>query len=194
MIKSYNMILNEYVHYKSPKDKIKNLLKEGKIIKLTKGLYETDKKISSYLVANAIYGPSYLSFEFALSYHGLIPEAVYTYTSATFKRKKEKKYINYFGTFTYKDIPANAYPFEILVMKEDTYQYKIASAEKALCDKLYAMKPVKNKQEIIFLMFKELRIDEAKFHNLNKEILLELIDMYPSTNLKMLKKVIKQIL
>lgn len=188
------MILNEYVHYKSPKDKIKNLLKEGKIIKLTKGLYETDKKISSYLVANAIYGPSYLSFEFALSYHGLIPEAVYTYTSATFKRKKEKKYINYFGTFTYKDIPANAYPFEILVMKEDTYQYKIASAEKALCDKLYAMKPVKNKQEIIFLMFKELRIDEAKFHNLNKEILLELIDMYPSTNLKMLKKVIKQIL
>lgn len=190
MIKSYNMILREYSQYKSPKDKVKRLVNEGKFIKLTKGLYETDQRISGYLVANAIYGPSYLSFEFALSYHGLIPEAVYTYTSATFKRKKEKIYENYFGTFTYRDVPSKAFPFEILIMEENNYQYKIASAEKALCDKLYAIKPVKNKQEMICLLFRELRIDEIKFNNLNKEILLELINMYPSTNLKMLKKVI----
>lgn len=183
------MVLYDNRNYKSPKDKVKRLLADRKLIKLTKGLYETDQSISGYLVANAIYSPSYLSFEFALSYHGLIPEAVYTYTSATFKKKKEKKYTNYFGTFTYRDVPAKAFPFEILIIKEETYSYKIASAEKALCDKLYTMHPVKNKKEMMYLLFHELRIDEIKFQQLKKEVLFELCDMYPSTNLKILKKV-----
>ena len=90
MIKTYTMVLYDNRHYKSPKDKVKRLLADRKLIKLTKGLYETDQSISGYLVANAIYSPSYLSFEFTLSYHGLIPEAVYTYTSATFKKKRRR--------------------------------------------------------------------------------------------------------
>lgn len=185
------MLMNDYLHYKAPGDKVLRMINEGHYIKITKGLYETDANVSGYLLANAIYGPSYLSFEFALSYHGLIPEAVYTYTSATFKKKKEKKYTNFFGTFTYKDIPAKAFPYEIQVIKENAYVYKIASGEKALCDKLYMLKPVKNKKEMVFLLFNELRIDETKFDELNKDILLELCDLYPSTNLRILKKVIR---
>lgn len=191
MIKTYGMILKEYSNYKSPKSKIKGLVNEKSIIRLTRGLYETDQNVSGYMIANAIYGPSYLSFEFALAYHGLIPEAVYTFTSASFKKRKEKKYINYFGTFTYRDIPSSAFPFELLIIEEGEYTYKIASAEKALCDKLYTMKPVRNKMEMLNVLFNELRIDEAKLNALDHKILLELCDLYPSMNLKILKKVIK---
>lgn len=60
-----------------------------------------------------------------------------------------------------------------------------------MCDKLYTMKPVNNKKEMLFLLFNELRIDETKFKELDKIILLELCDLYPSTNLRILKKLIR---
>lgn len=88
------MLLNDYKNYKFPANKVARIVNDGSYIKLTKGLYESNPNIPGYLLANAIYGPSYLSFEFALSYHGLIPEAVYTYTSATFKKKKSIQIIS----------------------------------------------------------------------------------------------------
>lgn len=126
------MLLNDYTNYQFPANKIMRMVNNGTYIKLTKGLYESNPNIPGYLLANAIYGPSYLSFEFALSYHGLIPEAVYTFTSATFKKRKEKKYTNYFGTFTYRDIPAKAFPYEISIIEENQYNYKIATAKKSI--------------------------------------------------------------
>lgn len=61
------------------------MVKSGEYIQIVKGFYETDKSTADYLLAGSIYGPSYLSFEFALAFCGLIPEAVYTFTSATFE-------------------------------------------------------------------------------------------------------------
>lgn len=90
MIKTYAMLLNELIRYASPADKIARMVQEGKLILIVKGLYETDKTVSGYLLAGSIYGPSYLSFEYALSYHGLIPEAVYVMTCATFEKKKKE--------------------------------------------------------------------------------------------------------
>ena len=75
--------------YKAPDNKIKRMCDQNELIKLTRNLYETDTKIPGYLVANAIYSPSYLSFDFALAYYGLIPEAVYVYTSATYCKKRK---------------------------------------------------------------------------------------------------------
>ena len=57
----------------------------------------------AYLLAGSIYGPSYISFEFALSYYGLIPEAVHVVTCASFEKKKKKTYDTIFGTFTYRN-------------------------------------------------------------------------------------------
>ena len=62
-----------------------------KLIKIRNGLYETEANTPSYLLAGSIYGPSYISFEYALSYYGLIPERVTTITCATFNKRKEKK-------------------------------------------------------------------------------------------------------
>lgn len=47
--------------------------------------------------AGSIYDPSHISFEFALSYYGLIPEAVYTVTSATFEKRKRKNLKRFSG-------------------------------------------------------------------------------------------------
>ena len=191
MIKTYEMLLNEYAHYLDIDNKIRSLVKNGNLIRLTKGIYETDINTPGYVLAGAIYGPSYLSFDYALSYYGLIPEAVYTYTSATFEKGKTKQYTNAFGNYTYRDVPSLVFPFEVRIVKEDEYVFRIANPEKALCDKLYTLSPVKNKKELINLLFNDLRIDEEEFSKLNKDIIKELCELYKSTNLKLLKKVVK---
>lgn len=191
MIKTYAMIIEELKDYRAPENKLARMVKEGSCTPVIKGLYETEKETPGYLLAGSIFGPSYLSFDFALSRYGLIPEAVYTFTSATFEKKKAKKYVTPFGTFSYRDVPSSAYPFGIWLEKEDAYLYQIASPEKALCDKLYSISPVGNKKEMQSLLFEDLRIDEAEFAKLNVWDLMELCDLYHSTNLKMLKKLLR---
>ena len=51
--------------------------------------------------------PSYISFESALSYRGLIPEAVYTTTSACLKRAR--RFASKVGLFSFTPIPARAF-------------------------------------------------------------------------------------
>ena len=55
--------------------------KRGVFLKLKNGLYcLADQPPSEMAIANRLYDPSYLSFEFALSYYHLIPEAAYVMT------------------------------------------------------------------------------------------------------------------
>lgn len=87
MIKTTNMLLEELHAYANPKTKLSRMVKQGEYFQITKGIYETNRNTSGHLLAGSIYGPSYISFEYALAYYGLIPEAVYTITSATFNKK-----------------------------------------------------------------------------------------------------------
>lgn len=191
MIKTYDILMDELKNYDAPENKLARMVKEGSYIHIVRGLYETDRTVPGYFLAGSIYGPSYLSFDFALSHYGLIPEAVYTFTSATFEKKKKKKYITPFGTFTYRDVPASAYPLGIKYVKEGDYFYRIATPEKAICDKLYSVAPVKNKKELKILLFEDLRIDEIEFTKLNKTHMLEICEQYCCTNLKLLKKILR---
>ena len=104
MIKTTAMLLEELSEYGSPKSKLSRMAKSGEYFPITKGIYETNQHTPAYLLAGSIYGPSYISFEYALSFYGMIPEAVYTVTSATFEKKKKKKFETAFGTFTYRDV------------------------------------------------------------------------------------------
>lgn len=69
---------------------IKRAIRKGYLVPLRRDLYliKSVKKVllNSFEIAPIIYGPSYVSFESALSYHGWIPEAVRTITCATVKR------------------------------------------------------------------------------------------------------------
>lgn len=190
MLMTYEMLRNSLTKYKAPDIKIKRMSDKNEIVKITKNLYETDKNTPGYLVANAIYSPSYLSFDYAMAYHGLIPETVYVYTSATFKKRKKKEYHNSLGTFTYCDVPAQVYPFGIEIISEGNRSYTIATPEKALCDKLYSLKPIRTKKAMKELLFNDLRIDIGFFKRLNFNDLNTLCDLYKTTNMRVLKKVI----
>lgn len=191
MIKTTNIILEELGKYDAPANKLTRMVREGMLFQIRRGLYETNPETPGYLLAGSIYGPSYLSFEFALSRHGLIPENVYTFTSAAFDKKKKKNYQTFFGNYTYRDVPAEIYPLGIRYIREGDYLYQIASPEKALCDKLYICPPVKNKKELNALLFEDLRIDEEEFEKLDKDALLFLAERYRNTNLKILCKLLR---
>lgn len=188
MLKTTGMILEELHQYASPADKLSRLVKQGKYIPIVKGLYETNHTVPGYLLAGSIYGPSYLSFEFALAYYGLIPEAVYTFTSATFEKKKKKIFKTAFGVFTYRDIPAPAYSYGVNIRVEGAYSYIIASPEKTLCDQLYKVEGVKNYQELGHLLWDDLRIDEQELQKLNVADVSMLAQKYGSTNVRKLSR------
>ena len=186
------MLTDELHIYSNPACKIGRMVKNNEIFPVVKGLYETDRTTSGYLLAGSICGPSYLSFEFALSYYGLIPEAVYVFASATFKKRKNKSYDTLFGKFCYRDVPAAVFPLEVKLCSEKDYDFMIASPEKALCDMLYAKPPVKNQKQLKSLLFEDMRIDRTEFKNLNKGIMTELASVYRCTNLKLFAAVLKR--
>ena len=191
MIKTYAMLMEELSNYRAPANKLARMVRAGEYTPIVRGLYETDLATPGYLLAGSIYGPSYLSFEFALSQYGLIPEAVYVFTSATFEKKKKKFYRTPYGTFMYRDVPADAYPWGIRLVEEGDYRYQMATPEKALCDKIYTLPPAKNKKELISLLFDNLRIDDGEFGKLNCENLKKMCDLYHCKNLVLLKKILR---
>ena len=194
MLLTNNIKKENYEEYSNKNSKISRDLKKGNIIKITNGLYETNPNVKGYLLASSIYGPSYLSFDFALSYYGLIPEKVTTFTSATCEKKKKKEYSNQFGHYTYRDIPTLVYPLGIKIIEEDVYYIQIATPEKALCDKLYTISTVKNFSELKFLLYEDLRIDEEELKKLNINDIKELSDSYHCRNVTILYRYIRRIL
>ena len=193
MIKTTDMILEELQSYANPKTKLSRMVKQGKYFQIARGLYETDKNVPGHLLAGSIYGPSYISFEYALGFYGMIPEAVYTITSANFEKRKKKKYETAFGTFTYRDVPSAAFPLNIRLIQEGSYFYRIAEPEKALCDQLYTMPPAKNIKLLAELLFDDLRIEETELLKLEIEKIVFLSDRYHSTNIKKLITLLKRI-
>ncbi len=192
MIKTTAIILNELSEYKNPYSKIARMVEEGFYIPIIRGLYETDKNISGRYLAASIYAPSYLSFEYALAFYSLIPEAVYVFTSATFEKKRIKKYNTPFGLFTFRDIPSEVYPYGINVFEEGNYVYQIASPEKAVCDQLYKMPKINTQKEMERLLFEDLRIDEIEFDKLNYLNIIELSGKYKCSNLELMGAYLKK--
>jgi predicted transcriptional regulator of viral defense system len=85
-------------------------------------------------LANAIYSPSYLSLEWALSHYGLIPEAVPVFTSVT--SRVTRTFENPLGRFGYRHIQPRFFTgfSRRELLGADVY---IAQPEKALLDFLY---------------------------------------------------------
>ena len=194
MVKTTAILREELNNYINPTVKIRQLVKKGELIRIVRGLYETDSSVQGYYLAPVIYGPSYLSFEFALAYHSLIPEAVYNYTSATYEKKKAKRYDTPFGTFTYSDIPGNAYPVGVNLYKENGYGFWVASAEKAVCDELYRISPLNNRSELLILLFEDIRIDEEVFGELDLEELYNISARYKTQNHGLLQSYLRRML
>ena len=83
---------------------------------------------------------------------------------------------------------ADAYPLGVLLYEENGYSYQIATPEKALCDKLYSLPPVKNLTELRALLFDDIRIDEDELMKLNKDDIEKIAPWYRANNLKLFVK------
>lgn len=188
MIKTIDMLIDDYRNYSDPIGKINRETKKKNLFPLVKGLYETNINTSGQFLTAYIYGPSYLSFDYALSYHGLIPEKVTVYTSATFNKRKSKIYQNQFGIFMYRDVPKDAYPYGIKAYIENDYSFFIASPEKAICDKLYIEPTQTSLRAIQRLLFVDLRIDIEAFNQLDFYEMNFLCGKYISKNIRLLEK------
>lgn len=162
---------------------IKRAIQKGYLIPIRRDLYliKNAKRalLNSFEIATIIYGPSYVSFESALSYHGWIPEAVRTTTCASVKRAKE--FETPLGIFSYEHIPIKAFSFGVEQHQQDALTLFIASPVKALADIVYARKRTWNS---INDLSEDLRIEIESFQNSDRKLLIELIENYPSPRVK----------
>jgi len=118
-------------------NQIKRALASEELIQIRRGLYILGKPyrrkgVNSYELAQAIYGPSYISFESALSYHGLIPEAVYTTSSATTKRGCE--FDTPMGRFSYAHVPMGSFRVGVERIEHERIIFLMGTPLKALTD------------------------------------------------------------
>lgn len=192
MINSTGMLLQQYGSYTNPAAKIGRMVKSGHLIPVIKGLYETDRSVPGHYLAGIIYGPSYLSFEFALAWHDFIPEAVYVFTSATCGKKRKKRYETPFGVFTYRDVPIPAFPYGTRLYSEEGYSFVVASPEKAICDVIYTCSPCANRSELRQLLFEDLRIDETAFLNADLDKMISLAGLYRTANHRLMVSMIRR--
>lgn len=128
--------------FKSSRSQIKYFLetytKQGMFTRLKPGLYAFEGRMpSGEEIANALYKPSYISFEYALGRYGIIPEIVYTLTSATTKPTRTFTAANLgFEYFKIKKQAFTGYKME-QDGKDRTRNILIAEPEKAVVDYLY---------------------------------------------------------
>lgn len=189
MIRTASEILSTLgLRYKQPQMKLRLMTQHGEIFKVIRGIYETDGNTSGEMLAGVIYGPSYLSFEYALSRYGLIPEKVSLFTSASFNKNKTKFYKTPFGEFLYSDIPVDVFPHGVTIENADDRPYSIATCEKALCDKLYKESPITSKREMEQFLFENLRIEQGDFCNLDFDFIRKIAPLYKKKNLYILSK------
>jgi len=126
--------------YRRPNDKVSEWLREGALQPLRRGLYLPGPGLRSApaclpLVANHLYGPSYVSLDFALAWHGLIPEGVAEITSVT--PRDSRRFDNALGRFSYRHLPLPFYATgQSLGEDSEGLGFLIASPTKALCDRL----------------------------------------------------------
>ena len=159
--------------YKSPEMKITAMEENNEIIRLKRGLFVVNGNapISRALCSNQIYGPSYVSLQWALSYYGLIPERVRVLTAITTKRSRNFK--NSLGYFTYRQVPKDYFPIGISFAQEDGITFLMASPEKALCDMILAdpYLPAKSVVGLERYLAEDLRFDTDAFTDFDISII-----------------------
>ena len=194
MIYSTNMLEIMYKDYSNINQKISLETKKGNLIRIKKGLYSNNILVDAPIIANVCYGISYISFEYALSRYGLIPEYVTLYTSAVYNKKNNRLYRLKDVAFEYRSIPNEVFNEGITFLKnEDGINYKIATKEKALCDTLYSKYPVRTINDLKMLLFEDLRIDEELFLKLDFDFIIKIAPLYHSNTLLTLIKFLKEL-
>lgn len=194
----YNILKTALKSYSNVRSKITQLLKSGEVIRVKKGLYvlgegQTDVPYSKELLANLMYGPSYVSLDYALSYHGIIPERVPMVTSVTTKRNRH--YSTPIGEFSFHVLPIDKYNIDFkLISIDHDRQFLMASKEKALADKIWFSKNrhLETKPQVLELLVDNFRIDEKVIQSLSTKSLKKINRSFNMSTLETLIKILKE--
>jgi predicted transcriptional regulator of viral defense system len=122
-------------------------------------------------IANFLYAPSYVSFETALSYYGILSQFPYEVTSATLKKAAQKSFKD--QSFSYSHLQQSLY-----WGYQKQGKILIAEREKALVDQLYfvskGLKVISIEElDLTQLDQKKLQLYFEKFPQTSKFILLK---------------------
>ena len=170
-----SILMDVLKEYRWPYNKIQELEKKDLLTPLKRGLYITGPKLrlgqpSVFLMANHIYGPSYVSREAALSHWGLIPEKVVNVSSMTIG--SSKTFRTPVGIFNYTKTRLPYYSLGIRQIELSHRQTAlIASAEKAICDTIITRAGVilRSTREVLKFLIEDLRIERTALEELNNE-------------------------
>lgn len=189
----YQFVMDCLKTYAAPRSKLSHLLKSGALIRVKKGLYLLGPhfKRGPYcleLLANMIYGPSYVSLERALQIYGLIPEHVEVVTSVTLKPSTEFK--TPVGLFTYAHCSRNSYSIGVTTRAFSSYEHPlIATPEKALTDTLTIRRgKVTSMRQIEQILLEDLRIEEEDLKTLDIEQISQIQEEGPHSAIYFLEK------
>lgn len=161
--------------------RINRALQAKEIIQVRRGLYVLAPAfrkgpLNTRALAQIIYGPSYISLESALSWHGLIPEAVYTVTCISYG--KAKTFDTALGTFSYTRIPQRILFAGVERLQEhQEAPIFMANPLKAVLDYIYVRKV--NWKDLTPL-FQSLRIEPEDLQIITAAMAEELQDNYTS--------------
>jgi predicted transcriptional regulator of viral defense system len=176
----YAFLLDAIKEYRSPRDKITLMLKNGEIIRIRKGLYVRSRQFGGVVeadeIANAVYGPSYISLHYALSHYSMIPERVVEITSVTSKR--QKTFSTPVGRFSYSHIPVRAYSAGITIEKRGLVGVLMATPEKALCDTLAEASDLRTMHDVEMFIIENQRIDSDEIAGMSLDLLQEIERAY----------------
>jgi predicted transcriptional regulator of viral defense system len=189
------MLLDKYKDYASPESKISYLVKTGKLTRIRRGLYvyNGDRRVYQYCLANLICTPSYISFAAALRYYDFIPEQVFNITSASYGKNKTKIFATPMGNYIYYCVNPSTYAYGINRIKEFNQSFLIATPEKALLDTLSKIPGVRSIKAFEELLFDDLRLDIQNVRLLKKNKLKQYAQSYTQKNIKMLLKWFKKV-
>ena len=137
--------------------------------------------------------PSYISFDYALYFYGLIPESVIDITSATTKRSKS--FNTDYGVFSFKHIKKELFSIGLRIESGQNGNFMIATKEKALCDKIHFTRDIKitTQKTMINFLANDLRIDFDELYDFNIDIISKYYEVSKSKKIDILQKTIKEL-
>lgn len=190
----YAQLTDALSGYGNIRAKIGRLLASGEVIRMKKGLYTFPEylrkaPLNSCVIANMMYGPSYVSCDYALAYYGMIPERVEWITSMTMGRPRE--FVTPVGNFAYFQRNAADYPIGIDGVDSASGSFLIATKEKAIYDKALTDKRFDGATVENYL-FEDLRLEPDTLTALNQTVLLELQVHARGRMLKLLKLLLER--
>ena len=160
----------------------------GEVIRLKPGLFLLQKSYRRtdphpYVVAALLHAPSHVRLETALSYHGLIPEAVYQTASVTVARSRV--FDTPIGRFTFHRVPARdpRAGVQALRLAPDAWAF-VASALRAVADLVYLRPSVTWAVDGLAFLTESLRIEGEDLEQIDFSACQEIQDSVSSRRVR----------